>query len=44
MERNTEIKLSAYVQKVAEQNDVSDATQKFNVTPNGTQKITYTYG
>ncbi|WP_019275976.1 phage major capsid protein, P2 family [Vibrio coralliilyticus] len=39
MERNTEIKLSAYVQKVAEQNDVTDATQKFNVTPNGTQKI-----
>lgn len=39
MERNTEVKLNAYVQKVAEQNDVTDATQKFNVTPYGTQKI-----
>lgn len=39
MDRNTEVKLSAYVKKIAEQNDVTDATQKFNVTPNGTQKI-----
>ncbi|MFS1476650.1 phage major capsid protein, P2 family [Vibrio lentus] len=39
MERNTEVKLSAYIKKVGEQNDVTDATQKFNVTPNGAQKI-----
>ena len=39
MQRNTETKLSAYLKKVGEQNEVSDATQKFNVTPNGAQKI-----
>ncbi len=39
MERNTEVKLSAYIKKVGEQNDVADATQMFNVTPNGAQKI-----
>lgn len=39
MQRDTEVKLSAYIKKVGEQNDVADPTQKFNVTPNGTQKI-----
>ncbi len=39
MQRHTQTKLNAYLQKVAEQNDVADATQKFNVSPNGTQKI-----
>lgn len=39
MQKQTQIKLNAYVKKVAEQNEVDDATQKFNVTPNGTQKI-----
>ena len=39
MDRKTETKLSAYIKKVGEQNDVADPTQKFNVTPNGTQKI-----
>lgn len=39
MQKQTQIKLNAYVKRVAEQNEVDDATQKFNVTPNGTQKI-----
>lgn len=39
MQKNTQIKLSAYIKKIAEQNQVDDATHKFNVTPNGTQKI-----
>lgn len=39
MQKNTQVKLNAYVKRVGEQNDVDDATQKFNVTPNGTQKI-----
>ncbi|BDU38747.1 phage major capsid protein, P2 family [Vibrio nigripulchritudo] len=39
MQESTKKKLSAFVNEVAEQNNVSDATEKFNVTPNGTQKI-----
>ncbi|WED29873.1 phage major capsid protein, P2 family [Vibrio sp. DW001] len=39
MQKNTQVKLNAYVKQVAAQNDVDDATEKFNVTPNGTQKI-----
>lgn len=39
MQKHTKEKLSAYVKTVAAQNDTDDATEKFNVTPNGTQKI-----
>lgn len=39
MQKQTKIKLSAYVKAVAAQNDVDDATEKFNVSPNGTQRI-----
>lgn len=39
MQQHTKTKLSAYVKAVAAQNDVDDATEKFNVTPNGTQRI-----
>lgn len=39
MQKNTQVKLNAYVAKVAKQNEVDDATQKFSVSPNGTQKI-----
>ncbi|MFA0155406.1 phage major capsid protein, P2 family [Vibrio sp. 10N.261.46.A3] len=39
MERSTELKLNAYTKAVAKQNDVADATQMFNVTPSGAQKI-----
>lgn len=39
MQENTKKKLSAYIQAVAKQNGVDDATEKFNVSPNGTQKI-----
>jgi len=39
MQKYTQTKLNAYLKKVAAQNDVDDATEKFNVTPNGTQKI-----
>lgn len=39
MQQHTKIKLSEYVKAVAAQNDVDDATEKFNVTPNGTQRI-----
>ncbi|USE02726.1 phage major capsid protein, P2 family [Vibrio sp. SCSIO 43133] len=39
MERNTEIKLAAFLKTAAEQNEITDATQKFNVTPNGAQKV-----
>lgn len=39
MQENTKKKFSAYVQAVAKQNGVDDATEKFNVSPNGTQKI-----
>ncbi|MCW4444001.1 phage major capsid protein, P2 family [Vibrio splendidus] len=39
MQKQTKIKLNAYVKAVAAQNDVDDATEKFNVSPNGTQRI-----
>ncbi len=39
MQQHTKTKLNAFVTKVAQQNGVDDATEKFNVTPNGTQKI-----
>ncbi|MFA0241919.1 MULTISPECIES: phage major capsid protein, P2 family [Vibrio] len=39
MQQHTKTKLSAYVKAVAAQNDVDDATEKFNVSPNGTQRI-----
>ncbi|TCT42635.1 P2 family phage major capsid protein [Vibrio crassostreae] len=39
MQKQTKTKLSAYVKAVAAQNDVDDATEKFNVSPNGTQRI-----
>lgn len=39
MQQHTKVKLNAYVKAVAKQNDVDDATEKFNVNPNGTQKI-----
>ncbi len=39
MQKQTKTKLSAYVKAVATQNDVDDATEKFNVSPNGTQRI-----
>ncbi|PJC85301.1 phage major capsid protein, P2 family [Vibrio sp. HA2012] len=39
MQENTKKKLSAYVQTVAKQNGVEDATEMFNVTPTGTQRI-----
>ncbi len=39
MQKGTQVKLNAFIKAVATQNDVDDATQKFNVTPNGTQKI-----
>ncbi|ROO49117.1 phage major capsid protein, P2 family [Vibrio crassostreae] len=39
MQKQTQLKLNDYVKAVALQNDVEDATQKFNVTPNGTQRI-----
>lgn len=38
MQKQTKIKLNAYVKAVAAQNDVDDATEKFNVSPNGTQR------
>lgn len=39
MQKHTKEKLSAYVKAVAAQNDTDDATEKFNVSPSGTQKI-----
>lgn len=39
MQQQTKVKLNAYVKAVAKKNDVDDATEKFNVNPNGTQKI-----
>lgn len=39
MQKQTKTKLSVYVKAVAAQNDVDDATEKFNVSPNGTQRI-----
>lgn len=39
MQQNTKTKLSQYVQAVAKQNGVDDATEMFNVSPNGTQRI-----
>ena len=39
MQKHTKVKLNAYVQTVAAQNDTDDATEKFNVSPSGTQKI-----
>ncbi|PNH98432.1 phage major capsid protein, P2 family [Vibrio diazotrophicus] len=39
MQKNTHNKLNAYIKRVGEQNDIDDATQKFNVSPNGAQKI-----
>lgn len=39
MQKNTQTKLNAYIKQVASQNDVDVATEKFNVSPNGTQKI-----
>ncbi len=39
MQQHTKEKLNAYTKKVAKQNGVDDATEKFNVSPNGTQKI-----
>ncbi|NOI79241.1 phage major capsid protein, P2 family [Vibrio tubiashii] len=39
MQRQTKIKLNSYLQTIATQNEVDDATEKFNVTPNGTQRI-----
>lgn len=39
MQKYTKQKLNAYVQTVAKQNDVEDATEMFNVTPVGTQRI-----
>ncbi|WED23515.1 phage major capsid protein, P2 family [Vibrio sp. JC009] len=39
MQENTKKKLNQYVEAVAKQNGVSNATEMFNVTPNGTQRI-----
>ncbi|EKO3401433.1 capsid protein, partial [Vibrio fluvialis] len=39
MQEHTKKKLSAYVQAVAQQNGVENATEMFNVSPNGTQRI-----
>ncbi|WP_076589697.1 phage major capsid protein, P2 family [Vibrio ostreicida] len=39
MQKHTKEILSAYVKAVAVQNDTDDATEKFNVSPSGTQKI-----
>ncbi|NAW59487.1 MULTISPECIES: phage major capsid protein, P2 family [unclassified Vibrio] len=39
MQENTKKKLSAYVQAVAKQNGVDNATEMFNVSPNSTQRI-----
>jgi len=39
MQKHTKVKLNAYLKAVAKQNDVDDATEKFNVSPNGTQRI-----
>ncbi|MGL4225946.1 MAG: phage major capsid protein, P2 family [Vibrio sp.] len=39
MQKQTKQKLSAYVQAVAKQNGIDDATEMFTVTPTGTQRI-----
>ena len=39
MQENTKKKLGEYVTAVAKQNGVDDATERFNVNPNGTQRI-----
>ena len=39
MQENTKKKLSQYVETVAQQNGVSDATEMFSVNPNATQRI-----
>lgn len=39
MQLNTKNKLGEYIKSVAKQNGVDDATEMFNVNPNGTQRI-----